>query len=451
MTTPLRGLLLASTCVATVSAILIACTDDPERIAFGDDTVDAARPEASLPPQGDGDASIGDATTDVAHPPIERPPFDPADVPVTCAAEPCAVQLVAGENHFCVRLNDGTVKCWGDNFSGQIGNGSSERTSGHPPTTVTGISGVKQISASDFTTCAVLADDTITCWGGNRQGQLGLRLSPGLSDYSPHATPTAPVFTDPVARVDVGRRAVCALTTASGLVCWGGNDKLQLTRADAGNVGGPGPADMKTFLLTRTIGTEASVFGLTADGRVVTWGTTSGRESSINPDPTPNMIPTLENVTSFAAGASHACAIAGGELYCWGRGASGVLGTGIPNDEALPTHAPVVNDEDLTLYPQQVAASSSRTCVRITDGTVQCTGDDRQGGIGAGTSGGGVPLLTKATSYAGYAVNVATSAATTCALDKNGKVQCWGGNPNGELGQGGKDFDPHPTPVNVTF
>jgi alpha-tubulin suppressor-like RCC1 family protein len=450
--TRLRGLFFASASIAAVSAILVACSDDSsERPAFEGDSTDAARPEASLPQPGSNDGGSSDATPDVARPPIERPPFDSADVPVTCASEPCAVELVAGENHFCARLSDRTVKCWGDNYNGQVGTGTTDRSAGYGPTTVAGISDVKQISASEYATCAVLGDDTMKCWGGNRQGQLGLRASPGLSDYSQHATATAVAFADPVTRVDVGRRAVCALPTAGGLVCWGGNDKLQLTRADAGTVGGPGPADMKAFSIVRTVGTETSVFGLTSDGHVVSWGATSGRESSINPDPTPNVIPTLEKVTSFAAGAAHACAIAAGELYCWGAGGSGVLGTGIPNNEPVPMHAPIVNDKDLSLYPQRVTASSTRTCVRITDGTVQCTGDDSFGALGAGTSGGGVSLLTKATSYTGYAVQVATSALATCALDKNGTVQCWGGNGYGDLGQRSQDYDPHPLPVSVTF
>ncbi|MDF2692358.1 MAG: hypothetical protein K0S65_741, partial [Labilithrix sp.] len=208
--TRLRGLFFASASVAAFGAILVACSDDDtDRPAFQNDSLDAARAEASLPPPGSDDAGSTDAARDVVVPPIERPPFDSADVPVTCAAEPCAVAIVAGESHFCVRMSDGNVKCWGDNFNGQVGTGTTDRSAGYGPTTVAGISGVKQLSASEYATCAVLADDTMKCWGANRQGQLGLRASPGLSDYAQHSTPTAVAYVDPVARVDVGRRAVC--------------------------------------------------------------------------------------------------------------------------------------------------------------------------------------------------------------------------------------------------
>ncbi len=77
------------------------------------DDVDEANgaPSASLP-----DAAPSADASSESDGAVPRPPFDPTDEPVTCAASPtpCAVQLVAGENHFCARMNDGTARCWGD-------------------------------------------------------------------------------------------------------------------------------------------------------------------------------------------------------------------------------------------------------------------------------------------------------------------------------------------------
>ncbi|AKU93934.1 hypothetical protein AKJ09_00598 [Labilithrix luteola] len=447
--TRIRGLFLVSSSLAAVVGTLVACSssDEPRTAFGGDDTADAGtpRPDASLPPTSDAQA---DAKPDVTEPPIVRPPFESADVPVTCASEPCAVQLVAGDQHFCARLSDGTVRCWGDNSGGQLG---TTATTVIAPQTVLNVATAKQISAAEYATCVVLADNTAQCWGRNRQGQLGLRETPGLSDYTNH-TAGPVVTTDLFERIDVGSRTVCGVTTTGTLDCWGYNDQQQTTRSDAGTVAGPARADMKTFNVVRTASTQTSVLGILDDGHLVSWGKVSGRISSITPNPVPALIDNIEKVTSIATGTAHACAIADGELYCWGAGSKGVLGTGLPNDEKLPALATIENTPKLELYPQQVAASTNATCARITDGTIQCAGDDSYGTQGTGEKAvTSTAKLTKVAAYTGDAVQVAVSLYTVCALDKNGTIQCWGGNIYGELGQGVKDYDRHPTAVTVTF
>lgn len=450
--TRIRGLFLVSSSLAAVVSTLVACSssDEPRNAFADDDTVDASTstPEASLPAPSTSDAQADAAKPDVVEPPIERPPFESADVAVTCATEPCAVQLVAGDQHFCARLSDGTVRCWGDNSGGQLG---TTATTVVAPQAVLNVTSATRLSAAEYATCAVLTDSTTQCWGRNRQGQLGLRATTGLSDYTNHTA--GPVVTSELFdRVDVGPRTVCGVTTTGTLTCWGYNDQQQTTRSDAGTVAAPGQADMKTFNVVRTVSTQTSIIGVLDDGRVVSWGKASGRITSISPDPSPKLIESIEKVTNIAAGPTHVCAIADGELYCWGSGSKGVLGTGLPNDEKVPALATIVNTPKLEHYPQQVAASTSLTCVRITDGTVQCAGDDTYGGLGVGNDVvESTAALTKVSTYTGNAVQVAVSAYAACALDKNGTVQCWGSNIYGELGQGIKDYDRHPTAVTVTF
>ena len=84
-------------------------------------------------------------------------------VPVGVFGIANATQIAAGYMHTCVILLDGTVKCWGDNTYGQLGNGST--TSSTTPIVVTGISNATQISAGDFHTCVSLTDGTVKCWG----------------------------------------------------------------------------------------------------------------------------------------------------------------------------------------------------------------------------------------------------------------------------------------------
>ncbi|WP_171049135.1 putative Ig domain-containing protein [Rhizobium sp. MHM7A] len=81
------------------------------------------------------------------------------------------VDLEAGEEHTCVITTSGAAKCLAlNNAYGQIGNGTTART----PNNVVGLSsGVVHISAGGNTTCAALSDQTLRCWGQNSQGQVG--------------------------------------------------------------------------------------------------------------------------------------------------------------------------------------------------------------------------------------------------------------------------------------
>jgi alpha-tubulin suppressor-like RCC1 family protein len=79
--------------------------------------------------------------------------------------------LAAGDYHTCAVLRDGTVKCWGDNEYGQLGNDSTSNS--NVPVAVAGIRNAIGIAAGMQHTCALLADETVSCWGNNGRAQLG--------------------------------------------------------------------------------------------------------------------------------------------------------------------------------------------------------------------------------------------------------------------------------------
>jgi alpha-tubulin suppressor-like RCC1 family protein len=84
-----------------------------------------------------------------------------------------AVEIIAGGNHTCARRQDGPIVCWGYNYLGALGNGSTRPTRSTSLQTVAEIEDAVQLSAGQHFTCALRATGTVACWGDNNHGQLG--------------------------------------------------------------------------------------------------------------------------------------------------------------------------------------------------------------------------------------------------------------------------------------
>lgn len=133
-------------------------------------------------------------------------------------------QVVAGWTNTCALSVSGGVQCWGKNTGEQLEDGTIEDTV--YPTTLQGFGGeVLQLAKQLSVTCALIVDGTVRCWGGNGYGQLG--------DGSTEAQ-FAPVevvgLADMVGHVAVGGYHACAghVNTAGTVQCWGWNNAGQL-------------------------------------------------------------------------------------------------------------------------------------------------------------------------------------------------------------------------------
>ena len=326
------------------------------------------------------------------------------------------------KGHTCALLGDGTVKCWGNNIGGQLGNGESH-TYSSKPVAVQGLTNAVAISANGQLTCALLADAKAKCWGGNGDGALG----DGTTTNS--STPVFVKGIDNATAISAGSAHACALLANGTAKCWGanwgrlGNGSLRRSSVPVAVTG-----------LTNTVAIGAGDQGtcaLLANGTVKCWGANFYGElgnGTRNPSTKPNLavvgLSPAAGAVAITAGAGHSCALlANGTAKCWGYNMTGALGNGSPGHSVT---TPVV----VTGLANAVAitAGASSTCALLANGTVQCWGISAVTQVITSTPVA-VPGLANAVAItAGYV--------STCARLANGTAKCWGVNSNGQLGDG---------------
>ena len=143
------------------------------------------------------------------------PPIEPTPVPVLVEGLNAHISGVSGgEHHTCALTNNGSVKCWGSNRGGRLGNDSEPDGSVEPPVAVVGLTDVTQLSAGGATSCAITESDKLYCWGRH----IGLETDNFTGIPTQVTTLDAPPLT-----VSVGRASVCVVLTSGNVECWGEN------------------------------------------------------------------------------------------------------------------------------------------------------------------------------------------------------------------------------------
>ena len=345
---------------------------------------------------------------------------------------PQAVDVVAGETHSCALAADGTVRCWGNNESGQLGDGTFAESL--IATEVFRLENVKAISAGWHHSCALGASGSTSCWGANFNGQLG-------DDTFDNRNAPVLVLDLPIDAVGLasGNTHSCVLRANGALSCWGFNDFGQLGAQPVGDV----PAD--PLGVVNIIGNVPAISvdagfahtcAVRGTGTVACWGRNSSGEltgaiSAASPNPIAPT-PALTGITQIAAGSRHTCALlANGTVSCWGR-----LETTVSQPTSIAGFDNVV----------AIAAGNDFRCALRANGTVWCWGEGSFGQLGNGTTDQTAPVEVADLSTV-VAITVGSSHA--CAIRANGTVRCWGANDTGQLGNNLSTAAPGPDHVGV--
>jgi alpha-tubulin suppressor-like RCC1 family protein len=361
-----------------------------------------------------------------------------SSVPVDVVGLTGGVKEVSeGNYHTCVLTSDGAVKCWGDNYSGQLGNGT---TGGSLTPGIENVleSGVKAISAGSQHTCAVTSTGGVMCWGNNGSGQLGYDTTTTCNFNPCSKIPMNVVGLDSVVVVGVsaGDNHTCAITSEGGVKCWGNNGDGQLGNGTI--VSSSTPVTVKVSPSEDLIAAAVSLgeyhtCAITSEGGVKCWGYNyDGQlgDGTTNDSLYPVDVSGLTSgVKAVSVGGSHNCALTNtGEVKCWGDNDFGQLGDGTTTDH----HTPLLVNE-LSIGIKAVSAGSYHTCELTSGGAVKCWGDNEYGQLGDGTT----TQVTTAVNVIGLDSGVGEVSADyqyTCALTETGGVKCWGDQYNGLSG-----------------
>ncbi len=408
-----------------------------------------------------------------------------------------------GTLHGCVLDTAGLAYCWGADYTGTSPTSSSTPVAVDASGTLSGVT-LAYIASGDAH-CALGTNNRAYCWGDNAYGSLGdntttarsqavrvlFNNKQGNTGYRFYAnanssTPGAPLAdTNEVAqlsmagetfrlRTDIaynaspaygsiaaGEEFSCALAV-EGPYCWGAGDDGQLGNGTTAYSSSPVPVTTSGVLAGENIsaiaagGWHACVI---ASGTPYCWGR-DGAGQLGDGGSTDQTVPVAVDTTNYlsgktltaiTAGSEHTCAIADGQAYCWGLNDYGQLGDSSTTDRSTPVPVDVsgvLAGKTLT----KIEAGDKYTCA-LADGAAYCWGRNSNGqlGIGSTSSSNTVPVAVTATGVlAGKTVTGISGGYQHTCVVASGAAYCWGNGANGRLGNASTSSQNNPVAVDTS-
>ncbi len=357
---------------------------------------------------------------------------NPSTQPVT-PTPPTTLTLTsvsAGSTNACGVTTSGAAYCWGNNVSGQLGDGTT--TDSYAPVLVAGGHTFVAVSAGigDYG-CGLTTSGAAYCWGRNKNGRFG----DGTTTAS--TRPVAVAGGLAFANLSAGDDHTCGVTTGGAAWCWGNNI--------AGQLGNGSTTESRTPVAVagglKFAAVSTGVFhtcGVTTGGAVYCWGdNTYGQHGNgtTASSSVPVLMPTALTYAAVSAGnglGAYTCALSsGGEAYCWGYNGFGERGDGTTTASLVPV--PVAGG--LTLA--SLSAGGSHTCGVTAGGVAYCWGYNDDGQLGNGLETDSyVPVAVSGGLTFRMVSSGNGSSDYTCGVTTGGAAYCWGFNEFGELGNG---------------
>jgi alpha-tubulin suppressor-like RCC1 family protein len=342
------------------------------------------------------------------------------------------VQISAGANHTCAVTATGGAKCWGYNYDGRVGDGSSGSNADKlRPVDVLGLtSGVSYISAGQDYTCAVTTTGGAKCWGANWYGQLGSsQVAIGAGSPVPVAVKS---LTSGVASISAGTYHTCAVMASGGAKCWGYGGSGQLGTGSTNSAMFPqGVAGLSGVTRIAAKGSQTCAL---ASGGVTCWGANwyggLGDGTQIDRSTPTAVLGLGAGVTDIGSGEFHACALVAGGVKCWGANQYGQLGNGSTDDALSP-----VNVVGLGAGVAKLSVGANNVCTVSAGGVAQCWGLNNGSSVDNATFSNQV-VPTPVNGLPSGVADISANGSFTCVKMTSGKAKCWGYNWAGSIGDG---------------
>lgn len=335
--------------------------------------------------------------------------------------------FAGGWSHSLAVLQDGTLLAWGDNQFGQLGNGT---TIGHTaPALVSGLGGVRDVSASWSRSVALRDDGTVWVWGS------------GQSFEGPHVLEPVQVGgLGGAARISAGPAFTLALLEDGSVRAWGQNI--------AGVLGNGTKTDSDVPVLviglsgiTRIAAGAFHALALRDDGSVWAWGENIsgqlGVGGSLDTRTLAVWVSDLDGIIDIAAGSSTSTALrSDGSVWQWG----GYRPSDTTEDRLRPRRV------DALQNIVAITQGDNHTLALRDDGTIWAWGLNHFGQLGDGSSADVQSAPVQVSTVLG-AVGIFPGGNHSFALTGDGAVWAWGSNASGQLGDG--TTEQRRTPVRV--